>query len=492
MLRLYNTLTKQLEDVEKPTGRQLNLYSCGPTVYGPAHIGNLRSFVVADVLYRTLKLSGYDPRWVMNITDVDDKTIRGAIAAFGPRAGVAELKTFTDRYTQGFKDDLREVGVLVDEIDFRPVTGYIREIQGFVTELLEKGYAYRAEDGSTYFSIEAYQRDFGDYGNLVGGKFLEGKRVGARVKVDEYDKDNLSDFALWKARDEKDGDIYWDHPKLGPGRPGWHVECSVINRVAFGGEPTDIHTGGVDLIFPHHTNEIAQSQPLYRPFVNHWLHSEHLLVDGKKMSKSLGNFYTIEDLKKRFPDKNPIIGQAIRFLFLQGHYQIQQNFTEESFRAALTGLVGLTSRSRMGVSELERSALLQKLSDDLSTPQALSLVSKNSELIEKLGINLDLVNRYINPPNLNIFASDNVSVDSSVQIATRKPELSPSLYGASVTGPFWVNAEDAEKLKEMISQREVARAKKDFAKSDAIRKQIEQMGFELKDTPEGPQVSRKL
>lgn len=449
MLRLYNTLTKRLEEVQKPSGRRLNLYSCGPTVYGPAHIGNLRSFVVADVLYRTLKLSGYNPHWVMNITDVDDKTIRGTVSEFGPGAGVADLGKFTDRYTQGFKDDLREVGVLVDEIDFRPVTGYIKEIQEFVSELLKKGYAYRAEDGSTYFSIEAYQRDFGDYGHLVGERFLEGKQIGARVKVDEYDKENLSDFALWKARDEKDAGIYWDHPTLGPGRPGWHVECSVINRVAFGGHPTDIHTGGVDLIFPHHTNEIAQSQPLYRPFVNHWLHSEHLLVDGKKMSKSLGNFYTLADLKGRYKNMAPVIGQVLRFLFLQSHYRTQANFTFEAFEGAGAGLSSaLSGRGQIGGGE----ALVISLENDLNTSVALSQARADRAALSELGVNFQKIENF------------------------RAAELS-SL---------------PKEVAELISLRDEARKEKKFAESDALRKQIESLGYEVLDTPQGQQVRRKL
>jgi cysteinyl-tRNA synthetase len=294
MLKLYNTLTKKIEEVPKKD--HINLYTCGPTVYNYAHIGNLRSYIMADLLYRTLKYDGYKPKWVMNITDIDDKTIKGAIAKFGQDATVENLREYTKFYLDEFLKDLGEVNVLKDEITFIRVTDVIKETQDFIVSLIDKGYAYKADDGSTYFSIEKYQKDFGDYGELVGNKFLEGKKVGARVAVDEYEKENLSDFALWKAWDKKtDGQIFWDHPQLGKGRPGWHIECSVINKIGFKGEPTDIHTGGVDLIFPHHTNEIAQSQALAGKgnFVHHWFHSEHLLVDGKKMSKSAGNFYTL-------------------------------------------------------------------------------------------------------------------------------------------------------------------------------------------------------
>jgi cysteinyl-tRNA synthetase len=336
MLKLYNTLTKQIEEIKKPEGRRLNMYSCGPTIYNYAHIGNLRSFILADLLYRTLKYDGYEPRWVMNLTDIDDKTIKGTIQKFGKAAGVKELFDFTEEYRLAFVNDLKEVNVMVDEIEFIRITNKMPEIQEFIMQLIAKGYAYKAEDGSTYFSIEKYQKDFGDYGQLVGEKFIEGKKVGARVAVDEYEKDNLSDFALWKAYNpESDGNIAWDHPELGKGRPGWHIECSVINKVAFNGEPTDIHTGGVDLIFPHHTNEIAQSQALVGKgnFVHHWLHSEHLLVDGKKMSKSLGNFYTLKDIfEKGFN------GMDFRFLFFNTNYRAQQNFTFESLNASKVAL----------------------------------------------------------------------------------------------------------------------------------------------------------
>ncbi len=294
MLKLYNTLTKQIEPFRPEPGRPVRLYTCGPTVYNYAHIGNLRAFIMADVLYRTLCYEGSELDWVMNITDIDDKTIKGTLNAFGPEATVANLKHFTDNYYQAFLKDLQAVNISVENITFVKVTDVIPHIQQFIEQLLQKQYAYQADDGSVYFSIEKYQNDFGDYGNLIGAKFMAGKKVGARVNVDEYDKDNLSDFALWKAHTPADGNIYWDHPILGKGRPGWHIECSTINKLKF--SVTDIHTGGVDLIFPHHTNEVAQSHPIYQPFVRQWFHSEHLLVENKKMAKSAGNFHTLHDI----------------------------------------------------------------------------------------------------------------------------------------------------------------------------------------------------
>ena len=293
-LKLYNSLTRKIEEIKPSDGKTIRLYTCGPTVYNYVHIGNLRSYIMADLLYRTLIYDGYNVEYVMNITDVDDKTITGTIAEYGAQADPEHLHTFTTKYLQAFYDDLEAVNIDRKNIKIIRVSEVIPQIQEFIILLLEKGYAYHAKDG-VYFNIEKYQADFGDYGTLIGDKFLEGKKIGARVAVDEYDKENLSDFALWKNHTDADGNIFWDHATLGKGRPGWHIECSVINKVGFGENAIDLHTGGVDLIFPHHTNEIAQSQPL-GPFVKHWMHAEHLMVQDDKMAKSKKNFFTLQDI----------------------------------------------------------------------------------------------------------------------------------------------------------------------------------------------------
>lgn len=433
-MKLYNTLTKTLEEIEKKD--HTNMYSCGPTVYNYAHIGNLRSFIMADLLYRTLKLDDYNPKWVMNITDIDDKTIKGTVEKYGKDAGVNELYEFTELYLQEFLKDLKAVNILVDEIQFIRVTDVMSQIQEFIVGLLEKGFAYKAEDGSVYFNIEKYQAEIGDYGSLVGDKFLEGKKVGARVKVDEYEKDSLSDFALWKAHDEQDANIFWDHATLGKGRPGWHIECSVVNKVAFSGEVIDIHTGGIDLVFPHHTNEIAQSEALLGKgnFVRHWMHSEHLLVDGKKMSKSAGNFFTLRDLES----VTPLAGSALRYLFLQSNYRSQQNFTQESFISASHGLSGIKNTL-----EQAGTLALEPLVHDLNSAKAMAESSPSSVYFELLG--------------------------ETVQI-----EQLP------------------ENILALQKRRQEARDSKDFAASDSIRKQIENLGFEVKDTPEGQKIQKKI
>ncbi len=440
MLKLYNTLTKKVEEFIPFHKDHTNMYSCGPTVYNYAHIGNLRSFIMADVLYRTLKLQKFNPRWVMNITDIDDKTIKGALAEYGPNAGVKDLYNWTEQYLKGFKEDLQAVNVIVGEIEMIRVTDKMPEIQAFVIELLDKGYAYKAEDG-VYFSIEKYQKDFGDYGVLVGEKFIEGKKVGARVAVDEYEKENLSDFALWKNHNpETDGQIFWDHPVLGKGHPGWHIECSVINRVAFGGEATDIHTGGVDLIFPHHTNEIAQSQPIYKPYVQFWHHNEHLLVDGARMGKRFKNFYTLKDLNEK-----GLSGQDLRYFFMSSSFGIQQNFTWQALSASKTAREKLLALS---VVEKLNPDFLNALENNLNLPEALA----------------------------SIWTAGSISTNENLVLGFEK-EIADDL---------------PEEINRLIGLRQTVREQKDFAKSDELRKQIENLGYEVLDTKAGQKVKRKI
>ncbi len=440
-MQIYDSLTKKIKEITPK--EVLNFYSCGPTVYGKAHIGNLRSFIMADLLVRTLKTSGQNVRWVMNITDIDDKTIKSTVAQFGQTANVENLQQHTKQFTKTFLEDLDKVGVDIDSIEFINVTDVIPEIQEFIVKLIDLGFAYKAEDGSTYFSIEKYQEKFGNYGQLVGEKFLEGKNIGARVKVDEYDKDNLSDFALWKAwQEDTDAQIFWDHATLGKGRPGWHIECSAINYKAFDGQLIDIHTGGVDLIFPHHTNEIAQSLPL-GPFVDTWVHFEHLLVDGKKMSKSLNNFYTLQDLE----DKG-FEGMDLRYLFLQSLYSTQSNFTWDAITAAKITRHKL-SNSLLRLENYQLNPhFLANLNDNLNSPKAIAIMNEDKD-------------------NTLMYAQ---------------------ILGIALNDP---NAEVPENIQELLNQRQLARDNKDFTQSDQLRQQIEAFGFELKDTPEGQKIQKK-
>lgn len=443
MLKIFDTLQNSEIKIDLSVDKPINFYSCGPTVYNYAHIGNLRTFIMTDLLVRTLKANGHKVNWVMNLTDIDDKTITGTIAEFGSNANIQTLKTYTSRFAEKFISDLREVGIDTEQINFMNVTDVIPEVQEFIVSLLEKGYAYTAEDGSTYFSIEKYQADFKDYGALVGEKFLEGKQVGARIKNDEYDKDNLSDFALWKAWDESDGQIFWDHPTLGKGRPGWHIECSAINKVAFDGKTTDIHTGGVDLIFPHHTNEIAQSQPIVNPFVTYWVHFEHLLVDGKKMAKSLKNIYTIDDLKVK-----GFSGLDLRYLFMQSGFRQQSNFTWESLEAAKTS----------------RNKLKSAYTDSKNYDDADFLATIN----ENLNTSAGLAYAWNHKDNLSFF-------DTVFGLKLNEQE--------SIDIPI--------EVQNLLDQRQTARDNKDFENSDRLRMEIENMGYEVKDTTDGQQITKR-
>ena len=311
-LKLYNTESREQEEIAPIDGRTIRMYTCGPTVYNFAHIGNFRTYVFEDLLRRTLKFFGFPVKQVMNLTDVDDKTIKGALDN-----GIS-LEAFTKPYKDAFFEDLKTLNI--EPVEYYPAaTEYIAEMISIIQGLMESGIAYRGHDDSIYFAIDK----FPSYGRL-SHLHLDQLRTGAsnRVAADEYDKENACDFVLWKAYDPaRDGQIYWESP-FGKGRPGWHIECSAMAMKLLG-ESIDIHVGGVDNMFPHHENEIAQSECYsHRHFVEHWLHAEHLLVDHKKMSKSLGNFYTLRDLLKK-----GYTGPQVRYMLLQTHYRTQLNFT---------------------------------------------------------------------------------------------------------------------------------------------------------------------
>lgn len=442
MLKIFDTLQKQKINLDLQKKQKVQIYSCGPTVYQEIHIGNLRSFICADLLVRTLKANNFQVDWVMNITDIDDKTIKGALSEYGHNARVSELKTYTQRYTEKFLANLREVGINTEQIRFVNVTDTIPQIQQFIIDLLEKGVAYKADDGSTYFNIEKYQAQYGDYGALVGQKFLEGKKVGARIKNDEYDKENLSDFALWKAWDEADGQIYWDHLMLGKGRPGWHIECSAINRLAFEGSPTDIHTGGIDLVFPHHTNEIAQSQPIYKPFVKYWMHNEHLLIDGKKMAKSSKNDYQLSELSAK-----GFSGLDLRYFFLQSNFHQQTNFTWEALTAAKTSRKKLQQAYTETDSKPDKD-FLKALNDNLNTAEALAIAHQNKQ-----------------------------------NLSSYEPVLGLGLKPQTIL-------EISEELQKLLDARKLARESKDFVESDRLRGEIAKLGYEVLDTKQGQKVQK--
>ncbi|MDB4940288.1 MAG: Cysteine--tRNA ligase [Candidatus Doudnabacteria bacterium] len=466
----YNTLKHRIEQFKPLNKAEVKLYTCGPTVYNHAHIGNLRAYLSADILKRALQFNDYDVNWVMNITDIDDKTIANTIKEHGNSANVENLKEFTNRFYQIFLEDLKKINIEPKDISFVKVTEKIADIQEYIVKLMEKGYAYKTEDGSTYFSIAKYQKDFGDYGDLVGEKFIEGKKIGARVKVDEYDKENLSDFALWKAHGDDDAEIFWDHPVLGKGRPGWHIECTLINYYKFP-SGTDIHTGGIDLLFPHHTNEIAQGQALYRPYVNYWMHSDHIQVKGTKMAKSAGNFLLLSNLEQRYI--NPL---AFRYLILQSHYKSKLNITDESLAAAQSGynniikeISKLKNESNPSITATPNAILVDKfrqaINNDLNTSEATAIIFK--------------------------ILDSEISVEEKLQTLYKIDEVLGLSLENSYAPDIIKISDLPEKIQILIQKRDAARKNKDYSASDQLRSELEELGYLVEDSPKGTKVQRK-
>ena len=454
---LYNTLTRQKEEFKPINPPHVGLYTCGPTVYNYPHIGNYRAYLFGDILKRHLKYSGYDVKHVMNLTDVDDKTIRDS-----QKAGKS-LKEFTEFYSGEFMKDLDLLNI--ERADVLPkATDYIPEMIKIIETLLENGVAYKGEDGSVYFNIKKFK----DYGHLAHLK-LDSLQEGAsgRIIKDEYEKENAQDFALWKAYDESDGDVFWDPSTwlgagtlIGKGRPGWHIECSAMSMKNLG-ETFDIHTGGVDLVFPHHENEIAQSEACTgKHFVNYWTHNEWLMVDGKKMAKSAGNFYTLRDIEAK-----GISPLAMRYLSLQTHYRKPLNFTWESMGAAQSGLNNLSEQflelgENVGEINLTyKEQFMDAMNNDLEAPKALALV-------------WDLLK------DLNISKEDKKAtiLDFDRVLGLGLDKLKP--------------LEITDEVKKLADERIEARKNKDFKKSDELRDEIKKLGFELKDTPDGYKISK--
>ncbi len=458
MLHLYNTLTRTLEPFQPAEGNTVRMYSCGPTVYSHAHIGNLRTFAFQDILRRHLRHSGYELLHVMNITDVDDKIIANAAAAG------QTLTEYTAQYTEAFQQDAKTLRLEEPE-HLTPATAHIDAMIDLIRRLEENGFTYQS-DGSTYFRIA----NFAEYGKLARLD-TSGMKAGARVDQDEYEKDNARDFALWKA--SKDGEPHWDSP-FGPGRPGWHIECSAMG-MQYLGETFDIHTGGVDLVFPHHENEIAQSQAATgKPFVRFWVHAEHLLVDGQKMSKSLGNFYTLRDLIEQ--GHSP---EAIRYLLVSAPYRKQLNFTMDGLRAAATAIERLRNFKRRleteAFSEGENEALSAAateanrqfaagMDDDLNTAQALGAVFD-----------------YVRDANTKIDAGG--FLEGNRRSAAEVLDLFDSIF--DVLDTETAGKVPPEEIERLITERAEARKARNFARADEIRDELQRQGVILEDTRDG-------
>jgi len=461
-LSFYNTLSRRIEPFEPLEPPLVKLYTCGPTVYDFAHIGNFRAYVVEDLLRRILAFRGYRVLQVMNITDIDDKIIRAS-----SREGVS-LADFTWRYREAFFEDIQRLNIEKAE-HYPPATGHINEMVELIQGLVERGHAYRGDDGSYYFSIGTFK----GYGKLARLNMDEMK-TGVRVKLDEYDKEKASDFALWKAWDKEDGDVFWD-TELGRGRPGWHIECSAM-AMKYLGPRFDIHMGGVDNIFPHHENEIAQSEACTgETFVNYWVHCEHLLVDHRKMSKSMGNFYTLRDLvEKGF---SPL---ALRYLYISTHYRSRLNFTIESLSAAQNTVNGLT----------DFIARLSKLpAGDSASPHVDNLVTRVSrEFRERLFCDMDTPNAL--SALFNFITQVNRLIDNQElngHDGTKIQELLFSfdrILGLNLGRALEETGLPAD-LQKLVEERERARKSKDYKRADELRDLLKERGILLKDTPTG-------
>ena len=463
MLRLTNTLSRSLEAFEPLSPGAVGLYTCGPTVYNRAHIGNLRTFVWEDVLCRVFRWLGFRTTQVMNLTDIDDKTIRGAVAE-----GVS-LREFTERHVETFFTDLKTLNVVPAD-RYPRATDHIDEMVEVVRRLTERGHTYESE-GSIWFRISS----FPGYGKLSGVD-LSAVRRGARVADDEYEKEDVRDFVVWKAAKEGEPEsATWTTP-LGKGRPGWHLECSAMS-MKYLGETIDVHTGGVDNIFPHHENEIAQSEGATgKTFVRTWLHAEHLIVDGEKMAKSKGNFFNLPDLAAR-----GVSARAVRYLFLSVPYRQKLNFTFDSLGAAASALERLDSLDRR-LGEASREAVPTAASEAFSARVSAARDGFREGLQDDLNTAaaLGALFGFVKEANADLEAGRLSAGDASAARGLLRdvdlvlgvlPEASEESLEAGVEG--------------RIASRQAARKRRDFAAADAIRDELLARGIVLEDTPHG-------
>jgi cysteinyl-tRNA synthetase len=459
---LFDTLTREIQPLAPMDGRVLRFYCCGPTVYGPAHIGNFRTFIMQDVFRRVVEADGTATCHVRNLTDVDDKTIRQS------QAEGRTLKDFTDHWTAKFHADCTALNQLPPHVEPSAIE-HLPEQIALIERLIASGHAYRAEDGSVYFKVAV----FPNYGRLSR---LQERQITThdadREQADEYQRESAADFALWKAWRTEDGPNVWESP-WGPGRPGWHIECSAMAMKHLG-ESFDLHSGGVDLIFPHHENEIAQSEAATgKPFVRHWFHVAHLMVDGAKMSKSLGNLHTLADIEKR-----GFTAEEVRYVLLSGCYRQPLNFTWESLAAARKALGRLREfQTRIGgapefLMPWERDfdvfgPVLEALQADLNTPEALGRL---------FGI----------VKNINTALNEGILTTQALEVIRHGFALVMVTFGFTLAKP--PNTEVPPEVQDLATQRWQARLNKDWALADALRQQLAAAGWTIKDSAIGYQI----
>ena len=468
-LRLFNTLTRSVEEFAPldPAGKKVGMYCCGPTVHDSAHIGNFRTFIFADLVRRYLEFKGYNVHHVLNITDVEDKIIKAVHAA------KTSLREYTGKYEAAFFEDLKTLGCRMPHETPR-ATEFIPDIIALVEKLMARGLAYQAPDKSVYFSIEKYRAGGAKYGQLLKLNFDE-MRVGERMQSDEYAKESVADFALWKTRLPEDGAVFWPSP-WGEGRPGWHIECSAMSMKLLG-PSFDLHLGGEDLVFPHHEDEIAQSegaglQPAGKPFVKHWMHGAHLLVEGKKMSKSLGNFYVLRDLTAK-----GFSGREIRYLLLTAHYRETWNFTMKGLEGARTSLARID----------ETLAKLRELAGNTQAAPEPALPAAFAVMVDD-DLNISgawgEIFKWVNQTNRQL--AENALNAAQAAAALAAWERVDSVLGVGAAPETKV----PEELEALLEQRLAARKAKDFKRADAIRDELKAKGWVIEDTPKGARLKR--
>ncbi len=471
-LKFFNTLSRSFQEFVPldPAGKKVGMYCCGPTVYDFAHIGNWRTFVFGDLVRRTLEFKGFAVTHVMNVTDVEDKIIKRV------RENKTTLREFTGKYEAAFFEDLKTLNC--HQPHHTPhATEHIPEIISLIEKLLARGVAYKAADGSVYFSIEKYRGCGCTYGQLLKLNFDE-MRTGERVKSDEYAKESVADFALWKARVPEDGDVFWSS-SWGEGRPGWHIECSAMSTKILG-PSFDLHLGGEDLIFPHHEDEIAQSEGATgQPFVKYWLHGAHLLAEGKKMSKSLGNFFTLHDLLAK-----GFTGREIRYSMLTAHYRETFNFTLDGLQGARTALARIDEclgklREIAGVSP--RSEVQSLKSDDPTIQRFTESLDDDLNVSAAWGTVFD----WVRETNRRMAENSMNATESTAALVAW--ERMDSVLGIGVKAEA---AEAPVEIGALLEARQTARKAKDFKRADAIRDELKAKGWVIEDTSKGPKLKK--
>ena len=464
-MKVYNSLTRRIEALVPLSDNTIRLYTCGPTVYNFAHIGNFRAYTFEDVLRRVVQFNGMKIKQVMNLTDVDDKTIRGANAAGVP------LTDYTRTYKDAFFADLKKLNIQPAEV-YPAATDHIPEMISLVEKLVEKGVAYKSDDGSVYFAVTK----FPGYGKLAHIDF-DHQRTGARCAADEYDKENVGDFALWKAWEESDGPVGWDSP-WGRGRPGWHIECSAMS-MKYLGETFDLHTGGIDNLFPHHENEIAQAEAATgKEFVKTWMHCAHLRVNGEKMSKSLGNFFTLRDLLEKGWK-----GREIRYVLINAHYRQGLNFAFSALEDARRSL----ERIDRCVDALEEKA---KGADGAGAPEwaarcldaFTAAVNDDLNLPRAFAALFDLVRS----ANAAIAASEPFSATEALAAFRRMDEVLGVVFFEKAA-----KEEVPAEIQALLDARAAARKERNWAESDRLRDEIAAAGWAVKDSKDGQTVTRR-